>query len=61
VARALIAEVVHAAATAADRFERVILGVDAENPTGALHLYRSLGFEDVRVLQTLSRGPSVSR
>jgi ribosomal protein S18 acetylase RimI-like enzyme len=38
-------------------FERVILGVDAENPTGALGLYRSLGYEDVRSVTSLARGP----
>ena len=38
-------------------FERAILGVDADNPTGALSLYRSLGFEDVRVVTNLTRGP----
>ena len=37
-------------AAADDDFERAILGVDAENPTGALRVYRRLGFdEDVRV------------
>jgi ribosomal protein S18 acetylase RimI-like enzyme len=31
-------------AAADDGFERAILGVDAENPTGALRVYRRLGF-----------------
>ena len=31
-----------------------MLGVDAENPTGALVLYRSLGFEEVRAIATLA-------
>jgi ribosomal protein S18 acetylase RimI-like enzyme len=57
VARALISEVLRAVAAADDGFERTILGVDADNPTGALHLYRSLGFEDVRAMQTLSLSP----
>ena len=40
---------------AADDFERAILGVDEENPSGALGLYRSLGFdEDVRAVATLT-------
>ena len=41
---------------APDEFERAILGVDAENPTGALRLYRALGFGDeVRSVTTLNR------
>jgi ribosomal protein S18 acetylase RimI-like enzyme len=37
-----------AISAARDGFERVILGVDADNPTGALPLYRGLGFADLR-------------
>jgi ribosomal protein S18 acetylase RimI-like enzyme len=44
VATALLQEVLHAAAGAEDGLERAILGVDAENPTGALRVYRALGF-----------------
>jgi ribosomal protein S18 acetylase RimI-like enzyme len=36
-------------------FERAILGVDADNPTGALGLYRSLGYEDIRSVTALTR------
>jgi mycothiol synthase len=54
-ARWALTEVLHAVAAAPDRFERAILGVDAENPTGALGLYRSLDFEDVRVSVRLVR------
>ena len=46
-------------AAADDGFERAILGVDAENPTGALRVYRRLGFaEDVRSVTTLNRRSS---
>jgi GNAT superfamily N-acetyltransferase len=56
VARWLMAESLQRIATADDRFERAILGVDAENPTGALRLYRALGFdEEVRSVTTLNR------
>jgi GNAT superfamily N-acetyltransferase len=42
-------------AAADDDFERAILGVDAENPTGALSVYRRLGFhEDVRSVTSLN-------
>jgi len=55
VARWLMADVLRKIATDAAGFQRAILGVDAENPTGALGLYRSLGFtEDVRAVTTLS-------
>ena len=57
VAAALMTAVLEAVAADAAGFERAILGVDAENPTGALRLYRRLGFEDVRVLITLGRAP----
>ena len=55
VARWLMVESLRRIGAAADRFERAILGVDAENPTGALRLYRALGFhEDVRSVTTLN-------
>ena len=43
VASALIARSMHAFAAAG--FDHAALDVDSENPTGAFHLYRSLGFE----------------
>ncbi len=49
VARWALSEVLRSVAAAADGFDRSILGVDAANPTGALALYRSLGFRDERV------------
>lgn len=56
VARWLLADVLGRIAAADDGFERTILGVDAESPTGALRLYRDLGFtDDVRCVTTLSR------
>ena len=58
VARWLLAEVLRLAAVADDGFERAMLGVDEENPTGALGLYRALGFTtDVRRMTLLVRGP----
>jgi len=36
-------------------FERSILGVDADNPTGARRLYERLGFTEVRTVLTLQR------
>jgi mycothiol synthase len=36
------------AAFAAERFTHALLGVDSDNPTGAAHLYRALGFERQR-------------
>ncbi len=58
VARWVLAETLRLVATADDGFERAILGVDAENPTGALRLYRDLGFVDeVRSVTTLQRTP----
>ena len=57
VARWLMAEVLRRVATDGTGFERTILGVDAENPTGALRLYRDLGYEDVRAVTTLTRPP----
>lgn len=58
IARALLTTALAAAEAAADGFERTILGVDADNPTGALALYRSLGYEDVRAMTTFSRPPA---
>jgi ribosomal protein S18 acetylase RimI-like enzyme len=57
VARHLMTDVLARIAAADTGFERAILGVDADNPTGALGLYRSLGFEDVRAVTTLRRPP----
>jgi len=58
VARWLLAESLRRVAAAEDAFERAILGVDEENPTGALRLYRALGFaDDVRRVTLLARGP----
>jgi len=58
VARWLMAEALRKIAESDTAFERTILDVDAENPTGALRLYRDLGFsEDVRAVTTLSRPP----
>jgi len=51
----LITEALRRIEAADDGFERAILGVDAENPTGALRVYRRLGFsEDVRSVTTLN-------
>lgn len=57
VARWLMTDVHRRIAAADTGFERVILGVDSDNPTGALGLYRSLGYEDVRAVTSLSRSP----
>jgi mycothiol synthase len=57
VARWLMTDVHRRIATSDTGFERVILGVDADNPTGALGLYRSLGYEDVRAVTSLARSP----
>jgi len=55
VATWLMTEALRRVAAADDGFERVILGVDAENPTGALRVYRRLGFsDDVRTVTTLN-------
>ena len=52
--RWLMTESLRRIAAADDGFERAILGVDAENPTGALRVYRRLGFaEDVRSVTSL--------
>ena len=53
--RAVLTRALGSIEAADDAFERAILGVDAANPTGALGLYRSLGFVDVRALSTLGR------
>ncbi|MEQ1787802.1 MAG: GNAT family N-acetyltransferase [Acidimicrobiales bacterium] len=55
VARWLMADVHRRIAEADTGFERAILGVDSENPTGALGLYRSLGYADVRSVTNLAR------
>ncbi|MGQ0434394.1 MAG: GNAT family N-acetyltransferase [Microthrixaceae bacterium] len=58
VARWLLVDALRRIENAADGFERAILGVDEENPTGALRLYRDLGFTtDVRRMTMLARGP----
>ena len=57
VARWLLSESLERIARSGTGFQRAILGVDADNPTGALGLYRSLGFEDVRAVTNLSRPP----
>jgi ribosomal protein S18 acetylase RimI-like enzyme len=57
VARWILTEALHLIAESETGFERSILGVDADNPTGALNLYRRLGFEDVRVTLALGRPP----
>jgi ribosomal protein S18 acetylase RimI-like enzyme len=54
-ARAALIAVLAAGGAAADGFERAILGVDSENPTGAVGVYRSLGFEEVRSVVALAR------
>lgn len=56
-ARWVLSEVLARIAEADTGFEQAILGVDAANPTGALALYRSLGFEDLRAVTTLRRPP----
>jgi mycothiol synthase len=57
IARTLLTTALAAVETAVDDFERSILNVDADNPTGALGLYRSLGYETVRAMTTFSRAP----
>ena len=58
VARWLMVDVLRRVAASDTAFERTILGVDADNSTGALRLYRDLGFgEDVRAVTTLARPP----
>ena len=55
VARWLMNDVHQRIADADSGFVRAILGVDSENPTGALGLYRGLGYEDVRAVLSLAR------
>lgn len=57
VARWLLSESLSRTASSDTGFERAILGVDADNPTGALGLYRRLGFDDVRATTMLGRPP----
>jgi len=55
VATWLMTDVLRKIAAADDGFQRAILGVDAENPTGALRVYRRLGFsDDVRLVTSLN-------
>jgi GNAT superfamily N-acetyltransferase len=56
-ARWLMTEVLARIAASDTGFERAILGVDADNPTGALGVYRSLNFADVRAVTTMRRDP----
>jgi mycothiol synthase len=35
--------------------EEAALGVDAENPTGALHLYKKMGFKEDKTDYTYSK------
>lgn len=61
VATWLMTEALRRIAAADDGFERAILGVDAENPTGALRVYRRLDFsEDVRAVTSYNRVVSTS-
>jgi mycothiol synthase len=55
VARWLMGDVHQRIADSDTGFERAILGVDSENPTGALGLYRGLGYETVRSVLSLTR------
>jgi mycothiol synthase len=55
VARWLMGDVHRRIADSDTGFERAILGVDSENPTGALGLYRGLGYETVRSVLSLAR------
>jgi ribosomal protein S18 acetylase RimI-like enzyme len=57
VARWLLSNSLDRVARSDSGFERAILGVDADNPTGALRVYRGLGFEDVRAVTNLTRAP----
>jgi ribosomal protein S18 acetylase RimI-like enzyme len=49
-ARALIARSLHVLRERG--MDHAALGVDAENPNGALQLYRSMGFQVVKVFTT---------
>jgi ribosomal protein S18 acetylase RimI-like enzyme len=55
VARWLLTESLDRVAASDTGFARAMLGVDADNPTGALGLYRSLDFGQVRATTTLGR------
>jgi ribosomal protein S18 acetylase RimI-like enzyme len=57
-ARWVLSHVLDEVAASDTGFERSILGVDADNPTGARCLYASLGFELVRTVLTLAWSPS---
>jgi ribosomal protein S18 acetylase RimI-like enzyme len=50
VAKALIARSLHLLKDLG--MEEACLGVDAENPTGALHVYQSMGFKEVQRYMT---------
>jgi ribosomal protein S18 acetylase RimI-like enzyme len=54
VARWLLTAALDRIAASDTGFERAMLGVDSENPTGALQLYRRLDFEDERAVTTLA-------
>lgn len=54
VGRWVLVHVLEQVAASGTGFERAILGVDAENPTGALGLYDALGFAPVRSVTTLA-------
>ncbi|KYK30345.1 MAG: hypothetical protein AYK23_03655 [Candidatus Proteinoplasmatales archaeon SG8-5] len=53
VAKALIARSLHLLKDLG--MEEACLGVDAENPTGALHVYQSMGFNEVRRYMTFRK------
>jgi ribosomal protein S18 acetylase RimI-like enzyme len=55
VARWLLTDSLDRMARSDTAFVRAMLGVDADNPTGALGLYRSLAFDQVRATTTLGR------
>lgn len=57
VAAWLLTGLLEVMAAAPERFERALLGVDSANHTGALHLYRSLGFTELRRTSRLSLHP----
>jgi mycothiol synthase len=57
VARSMLVASLRAMQAAEDGFERATLGADSENPTGALGLYSSLGFTEIRRNVTMQREP----
>jgi mycothiol synthase len=57
IARSMLVASLRAMQAAEDGFERATLGVDSENPTGALGLYSSLGFVEIRRNVTMQREP----